>query len=614
MTAFAANLSLGRAPDETMARAALRAAKLAFAPVLESGRAPGMAWCAARRKESPEHSPWAFSSRGSDLHFIVFGAVFTIDGKMAASMSRAECAELVMSLFRADPDAWAKRLKGHFAILVHDEKRKRITVIRDPLGAQPVYFRKTDSGYAVANAARLLMDAGDARAEPNRRLLAQSLVTDIVSGGGSGGVETYFAGISRIPPQHMLVIEPDGERLVRYFDVEAFFHAPKFTDPNPAEYRELLTRVVREQAGGMRNIGVTLSGGLDSPAIALLLSKVGGPGFTLKTVSFGDLGQGADESANVRSILGEVKADPIWVHPDDSKMFDVFAESIGYLECPVYSPSPPVFAILKKAVAESGIHAVFGGLAADEVMGGLNLGYLKDLFFSGSILGFMSELDAYQRVDSLRLNKSRLRLFREHVYDPLRAVRSGGHVPGWIRRDVAEEFQLSPPSVFALDRPGAGAFDARTANNILRTFTQSFLNYESHLAIACGVENRFPYLDPEIVAYAARLPWQEKMAGGLYKIHHRKAFAGIFPEKIGAQKKKSLIPAVHDQWLRVSVRDQVTEVMQAGTRWTQYLDRDAVLAEHKTYMETDDLNLRTQSRRSTWRAISLELFHRAFWQ
>jgi asparagine synthase (glutamine-hydrolysing) len=613
MTAFAASLSLENTHSADGMRAVFASPRLAYDPVLETGSAPGVSWSAARRPNSPEHRPWASSDDGSDVLFVVFGTVFTIDGRPTLALDLHEREQQIRSLYRDDAIHWATNLKGHFVIIVSDMKRQRITIVRDPLGAQPAYFRKTETGYLVANAARLLIDADNNRASPNQRLLAQSLVSDIVSGGGSGGVQTYFGEISRIPPQHMLVIDSAGAKLVRYFDAAALFLAPKFADPDPAVYRGLLKRVVREQAGDMKNIGVTLSGGLDSPAIALLLSSIGGPDYPLQTISFGDLGQGADESANVRSVLGEVKADPTWVHPVDSKMFDLFAQSIGYLECPIYSPSPPVFALLKQAVADKGIHAIFGGLAADEVMGGLNLGYLKDLFFSGSFIRFMQELNAYQEVDSLRLNKSRLSLFREHVFDPARAFRGGAHVPGWIRRDVADAFQLGIRDKSAVNIPGAKAFDAQTFNNILRTFTQSFLNYESHLAIAYGVENRFPYLDPEVVAYAARLPWHEKMAGGLYKIHHRKAFAGIFPETVGAQKKKSLIPAVHDQWLRVSVRGQVSEVMHEGNRWTEYLDRDAVLAEHRVYMETEDLNLRTRMRRSTWRAISLELFSRAFW-
>lgn len=593
------------APDP--ARALLEGAALARPRRLETGAVPGVAWAAAVPQDAPGLAPVTAEDAGAGLALVLFGAIFAVDGARLGDAPAQEAAARLLTLAAEDPGGWPARFRGHAAVLLSDARRGRMIAARDPMGAQPLYWRRGERGVALAAAGRFLLDLDGCRPGADRGHVARFLVQDVLRSDACGTERTFIEGVSRVPPGGTLTLADGDARSERVFDLGALFAASKDPEPDPAAYRALLDRVIGDQAGNGQGVGVTLSGGLDSPAIALLLARRLGEGRPLPTISLGDLGHGADESGNVRSVLDDIAARPVWVTPDESRIFETLREAHAQLEAPLFSPSPAVFMLLKRAAAEAGVVRVFGGLGADEALGGLNLGFLTDLLLRGRLMRFWRELTAARDVDALRQNMSRARLLREHVLDPSAPFRRLPP-PSWIRSDLAAEFGLKGGRGAHPRLPGLDVFDGRAAAILGRTFTQSFLHYESHLAVAWGVENRFPYLDPDLLACAARLPWHARFSEGTYKHHHRRAFAGLFPEKVGMQKKKSLIPAVHDHWLRSAAREPVSAIVEQGGAWTDFLDAEAVRREHHAYLAAEDEGTRNRLRRSTWRAVTLELF------
>ena len=105
----------------------------------------------------------------------------------------------------------------------------------------------------------------------------------------------------------------------------------------------------------------------------------------------------------------------------------------------------------------------------------------------------------------------------------------------WVNPDFAAAHGDAEYDVPLMNGVDASAFDLRTCEKLVRNFTQTFLQFEIHNAAACGIEHRFPFLDPRIVQYSLQLPWHERICGGIYKIHHRKALAGILPERVRAR-------------------------------------------------------------------------------
>ncbi|UWR32282.1 asparagine synthase [Sulfitobacter sp. W027] len=584
---------------------------LAFDPIRIADVRPGLAWAFAGRKGAEDQHPGQALDEERGAALTVFGPVFEVSGQSTAGQSRDQIAVQILALYDGKSDQWLQSLRSHAVFVLIDRKCGHAIVARDQMGSQPLYWRAGKGGVGLGNTARSLITMDGQRSGANRGRIAQFLVEDVSVSDACGTTETYFNDVSRVLPGHLLQITENSVEQRAYFDIATYFAEDKFTNPDPAAYRALLAEVIATQSTNPDTTGVTLSGGLDSPAIALLLSQHVGPDTALNTISLGNLGQGADESENVRSVLDDIRANPRWVIPDEKAIFDVMRKTHSQLEAPLFSPSPAVFMLLKQSVADAGMHQVFGGLGADEALGGLNMGFLRDLLVRGQLATFWSEVTAASKVNAMRQDLSRFGVFREHVHDPFRSMRPPPKPPAWVDPGLAQEFNLRGgrpvrPRIARLD-----CFDGRNAAILIRTFTQSFLHYEAQLGIAWGVENRFPYLDPRIISYAARLPWHEKFSQGLYKHHHRKAFDGLFPEKIAMQQKKSLIPAVHDHWLRVAAQEPVRDIVESGGAWTNYLDAKTVRQEYRTYVASTDEIERNRLRRSTWRAVTIELFHQS---
>ncbi len=224
----------------------------------------------------------------------------------------------------------------------------------------------------------------------------------------------------------------------------------------------------------------------------------------------------------------------------------------------------------------------------------------------------LHELNAYHRVDSLRFRMNRPQLFRNFVLDPAVLLKPRRDVPGWIRPELVAAYDLQRRTPKPERGPGLSHYDAHTVAVMSRTYTPTFLHYEAHSAVDCGLEYRLPYLDDRVVDYVGRLPWQERMANGLYKVHHRKAVQGLIPAQTSQQTGKTLIPTVHDHWLRNVVREQVRDILHGTPLAAEYVDLEQVRREHAAYEASEDPVVHARLCGSTWRTVSLELWLQAF--
>ncbi len=613
---IAARLAWGGSVDGAATASLFPPGATAFEPEWVTGACEGLSFALAVRRGERGDPPLAFHvDPSSGKALLLHGRIFAAERSAGPGTPCAAPGGLAAWLLERqgrDPGGFARELNGHFAILVWDPRSRTVVAVRDHFGIVPLYFRLCRGGIAFASTAKQLLALDGERATPNAGMLARYLVEEATNNQEFSGEQTFFQEIARVRAGHALSAQ-DGRTSQRpYWRASELFEAPDLEDPDPEEYLEVLERAVRRQAGDGRGVGAALSGGLDSPAILLLLAR-SVSSEPLPSVSFGGFGGGEDERARIESVLLRVRSRPTWVRPQDVDVFSALEASTWHQECPTFSPSPVVFFLLRRAAAEQGIRALFGGLGADELLGGFNLGYLADLFWRGRWLRFAREFRAYQAVDGLRLRLAPLALFRSQILDPLAWLRRSRPVPAWIRRNVAEAHRLDLPAVDATWPRGLSRFDRRTCRLLAETFTPAFLHYEAHDAAAFAVESRFPYLDLEVASYAARLPWWERSSGGLAKIHHRRAVEELVPPEIREQTGKALLPKLHDHWLREVYGERVREILYASPRAAEFVDLDEVRREHAEYVKSDDERVRNRLRRSTWRTVSLELWFRAFW-
>lgn len=431
----------------------------------------------------------------------------------------------------------ARHLNGMFAYFCWDERLQRGFGARDRLGVKPLFAavdRERGEFRFASEPKALVRDRGPARAD--REALLEVLAAPCYS-----GVERCsFAGIEPVPPGCSFTIDREGMRVRRYFAWPAAPAAPVGAADAEALRVELAARLacaVRRAAAADEDVGLFLSGGLDSTALAALAGREPGrPPRRAFSVAFE--GQESFDYARSRLVLC-----------DDLPFARAAARDLGLALAEVEVPRADLPEDLRalaaaddqvpaweqqraqhrlaRAAALAGVKAALVGDAADET----HLGYhfLLDadaLADPAHVLGRFGPVPVLRDVDPRPVARLAAR-YRAGVEE------AGGGFDGWRARVAASNWLV-----------------------VTRWLPRLLWNGDVH-TMAHGVEARVPFADVELLDLAARVPPELALEGGVEKALLRAALAGTVPDAILYRRKSALpkdqaaAPALAREFARV---------------------------------------------------------------
>ena len=176
--------------------------------------------------------------------------------------------EVIVHLYEELGDAVVDALRGMFAFALWDTRRQRLLIARDRVGIKPLHYWEHAGGLAFASELRSMLAMPDFTARVNAQAVAQYLTFGYVP-------ETHciFEGVRKLPPGHRLTWEPSGAlQIERYWSP---LRAER-TDIDDREAVDALRTLLRESVALHLEsdvpLGAFLSGGIDSSAIAALMS------------------------------------------------------------------------------------------------------------------------------------------------------------------------------------------------------------------------------------------------------------------------------------------------------------------------------------------------------
>jgi len=207
--------------------------------------------------------------------------------------------EVLVHLYEDHGPKMLAPLVGMFAFAIWDAGRQRLLLARDRLGQKPLYWSRTPACLAFASEPASLLECPDVPREVDRRALGAFLRFGCVPAPATG-----FAGIHKLPPAHYLIFDAAAGTVhgpTRYWDIP---RGPADENTSAEEWRErllaTLSEAVKSQLVADVPLGVLLSGGLDSSAIAALAAA--GATATLRTFTVRFAEAGWDESAYAREV------------------------------------------------------------------------------------------------------------------------------------------------------------------------------------------------------------------------------------------------------------------------------------------------------------------------
>ena len=177
--------------------------------------------------------------------------------------------ETILHLYEEHGSACVDYLRGMFAFAIWDQRKKELFIARDRLGVKPLYYVHTDDGSLYfGSEIKALLEARAVKPEINYAVLSDYLANHAPS-----GEETLFVGVKRLLPGHVMTWRDGDVSIRRYWDVD-FSKDDEVRDDKTyiEQWSELFRESVRLRLMADVPLGMFLSGGIDSSAIAAVMS------------------------------------------------------------------------------------------------------------------------------------------------------------------------------------------------------------------------------------------------------------------------------------------------------------------------------------------------------
>lgn len=466
------------------------------------------------------------------------------DGVATRTMSDTE---VVLLMLERSGLASLNRLNGQFAFAWWQPEERRLTLVRDRFGVRPLYYALThDGSIAFASEAKGLFASGEIDAEPD--LLG---VDDVFTLWGARPPRTVFRGVHQVGPGGVLVWERG--RVVS----ERTWWRPEYSPadaggPND-DLGELMRDSVRLRLRADVPVGTYLSGGLDSSLITALAQRASDHELRTFSVAFRD--ERFDERVAQEAMAEQLGTCHHMVDIGAHDIAEAFRDVVYHTETPMIRTAPVPLYLLARATRENGITVVASGEGADELFWGYDL--FKELVLrrrgeqDQSALAGLDELYPYLGAAGGRRGPGWRRFFAEAgaADDPLfshqtRALATAG-VKAFYRDEVAGELvgEDSMERLRACLPEGFGRWSAleRAAYLEVQTLLEPYLlaTQGDRVAMAHGVEGRYPFLDHRIFEHSVRLPEERKLDAALRdKVALRALAATVLPVAVAQRAKQ----------------------------------------------------------------------------
>lgn len=439
--------------------------------------------------------------------------------------------EVLLKAYHAWGPDFVKRLNGMFAFAIWERDSGKVLFGRDRLGIKPFYYAEVDGGLRFASSLPALLKAGgvDTTIDPvalNSYLSFHAVVP---------APYTLLQGVRKLPPAHLMEVAPDGSRtLHRFWTLESHRSAAdesrSFEDWRDLLLDELRAAVKRRLVADVP-VGALLSGGVDSSVIVGLMAEAGVRDLHTYNVGFEDVGGEKGNEFEFAQIIADhfgTRHERIFV--PEAQLLQRLPEAIEAMNEPMVSHDCIGFYLLSEAVSRH-TKVVQSGQGADEVFGGYHW---------------------YPKLDgSAHPVADYLAAFRDRDHDEYRAlVQPPYHAHDFSAGFVADHFA----------QPGADD----PVDKALRIDTTIMLVDDpvkrvDNMTMAFGLEARVPFLDHELVEFAARIPARHKLAHGGKGVL-KEAARKVIPSAV-IDRPKGYFPVPGLKYLQGSVLDTVRDAL-----------------------------------------------------
>jgi asparagine synthase (glutamine-hydrolysing) len=467
--------------------------------------------------------------------------------------------ETILNLYAEYGAGCVEYLRGMFAFAIWDTRKKELFIARDRFGVKPLYYVHDEQGNLFfASEIKALLEAGAVKAEINFNALPDQLANH-----GTSGDETLFHGVRRLLPGHTLLWK-DGRIEVRKFWDLSF--EPKHETKSDAEFieewRDLFKESVKLRLMADVPLGMFLSGGIDSSAIAAMMATMVSDPIKTFSVAFDE--REANELEYARLIAQSYKTDHREITISPEQFFEALPELIWHEDEPLgFSASVPLYFVSK--LAQEHVKVVLTGEGSDEILGGygryqkalalLNYGEKYESFTPGflreavktGVATLPASLNRKLKRTFLALDADIENLYFDN-FSIFNKTMQNGLLTVETKAKIADENPYRGSHKWLAETDAEELLDKLLYVDT-KTYLHELLMKQDQMSMAASIESRVPFLDHKLVEFTAKMPVEMKIRGRTTKWILREAMKGILPEAILTRKKMGF-PVPLGNWFR----------------------------------------------------------------
>jgi asparagine synthase (glutamine-hydrolysing) len=518
------------------------------------------------------------------------------------------------------------RLIGDFAFVIWDKRNQFLFCARDHFGIKPFYYYTVDQVFVFASEIKGVLSVPDVPQNLNEMQVVNYLLENF-----SDKNVTFYKGILRLSPAHMMIIRPAGMEVKPYWSLDPERELTLKSDAAYVEaYRELFAEVVRcRLRSAFPNIGSMLSGGLDSTAITCVARDLlaDDDEYKLHTYSnvFDDVPE-SDEREFIEAVIAQGNIEPhlirgdqtsplydadrwLWVHDEAFHGYNMFLAGLLY-----------------EAGQNSGVRVMLDGMMGDAIVPHHGSAYMMELAATGRWLALTRE----SRKVAARLNFSPwgaiwfniwLHGLKPHVPARVKQTLRRFRKPSSTAKPEATSI-VNPEFVRGLGRQPhqvetgkqrgsrktsiARLAHYRDINSGMVPFTVELTN---RLAASYSIESRYPYLDKRLVEFCLALPSNQKLKNGWPRAIARNAIDAM-PDKVRWRRDKGNLSYNFKRSLLAYEREQLDEIILTQSEVVEpYVNIKEVQKKYHSFIE-QGYHASNDKSSAVWLTVTLALWLR----
>ncbi|OQX12635.1 MAG: asparagine synthase (glutamine-hydrolyzing) [Desulfobulbaceae bacterium A2] len=482
--------------------------------------------------------------------------------------------EVLLQMYLAEGEAMLPRLNGIFAFALWDSRSQTLLLARDALGVKPLYYAAMHDGFFFASEIKALTSW-----LPNAPALDLAALRRYLSFLWCPGEGTPFQAVRKVLPGEAVQVRQGRiERRWRWYRLPSVRGVVADLKEEDALAGTLahLRQAVRRQLVADVPVGAFLSGGLDSSAI-VALAREEQPDircFTIEAV--GGQEEGAtDDLPYARRVAKHLHVPLEVISIDAGRMADDLERMVVQLDEPLADPAPLNVLYICQLARQHGMKVLLSGAGGDDLFSGYRRHRALELERYWNWL----PVSCREGIEGMAKGLNQRRAWARRLRKFLNGAGLDGderlvHYFVWAGRDdlvalyspafrstMGDAVAEAPMLEFLAElHPAAGPLERMLALEQRFFLADHNLIYTDKMSMATGVEVRVPFLDLEMVEFAARIPAKLKQRGRIGKWVLKKAMEPYLPHDV-IYRPKTGFGAPLRRWMRHELRELLGDLL-----------------------------------------------------